>query len=94
MNQLTKNLACEWAKDNIHVNSVAPGVIKTSLVDKALVCILIRISILKTKIQFIGSNLYFCLYIFTFFSSGNLNFFVVSIIPMYLHFRVNLTPIL
>lgn len=32
MNQLTKNLACEWAKDNIRVNSVAPWYIKTSLV--------------------------------------------------------------
>ncbi|KAI7980052.1 hypothetical protein LOK49_Contig207G00001 [Camellia lanceoleosa] len=33
MNQLTKNLACEWAKDNIRVNAIAPGLIKTSLVD-------------------------------------------------------------
>ncbi|CAI9779063.1 unnamed protein product [Fraxinus pennsylvanica] len=33
MNQMTKSLACEWAKDNIRVNSVAPGLIKTSLVD-------------------------------------------------------------
>ncbi|XP_044473734.1 tropinone reductase homolog [Mangifera indica] len=33
MNQVTKNLACEWAKDNIRVNAVAPAVIKTSLVD-------------------------------------------------------------
>ncbi|KAL6978024.1 tropinone reductase I, partial [Sarracenia purpurea var. burkii] len=24
MNQLTKNLACEWAKDNIRCNCVAP----------------------------------------------------------------------
>ncbi|KAL8539093.1 hypothetical protein ACS0TY_000907 [Phlomoides rotata] len=32
INQLTKNLACEWAKDNIRVNSVAPWYIKTSLV--------------------------------------------------------------
>ncbi|KAJ8432260.1 hypothetical protein Cgig2_013913 [Carnegiea gigantea] len=31
MNQLAKNLACEWAKDNIRVNSVAPGFIKTPL---------------------------------------------------------------
>ncbi|KAL2328786.1 hypothetical protein Fmac_022213 [Flemingia macrophylla] len=29
MNQLTKNLACEWAKDNIRTNSVAPGAIRT-----------------------------------------------------------------
>ncbi|KAG6485928.1 hypothetical protein ZIOFF_054495 [Zingiber officinale] len=33
MNQLTRNLACEWAKDNIRTNSVAPGCIKTPLVD-------------------------------------------------------------
>ncbi|KAK9290652.1 hypothetical protein L1049_008825 [Liquidambar formosana] len=33
MNQLTKNLACEWAKDNIRANSVAPGVTRTSLLD-------------------------------------------------------------
>ncbi|XP_031247222.1 tropinone reductase homolog isoform X1 [Pistacia vera] len=28
MNQFTKNLACEWAKDNIRVNAVAPGLIR------------------------------------------------------------------
>ncbi|KAG6485920.1 hypothetical protein ZIOFF_054487 [Zingiber officinale] len=31
MNQLTRNLACEWAKDNIRTNSVAPGYIRTPL---------------------------------------------------------------
>ncbi|XP_050290501.1 tropinone reductase homolog At5g06060-like [Quercus robur] len=36
MNQLTKNLACEWAKDNIRSNSVAPWYIKTPLVDNVL----------------------------------------------------------
>ncbi|CAH9104172.1 unnamed protein product [Cuscuta epithymum] len=36
INQLTKNLACEWAKDNIRVNVVAPWYIKTSLVDHLL----------------------------------------------------------
>ena len=29
MNQLAKNLACEWASDNIRANSVAPWFIKT-----------------------------------------------------------------
>nr|CAD20555.1 tropinone reductase I [Calystegia sepium] len=33
INQVTKNLACEWAKDNIRVNSVAPWVIRTKLVN-------------------------------------------------------------
>ncbi|GLT95526.1 hypothetical protein SLE2022_132040 [Rubroshorea leprosula] len=33
MNQLTKNLACEWAKDNIRINSVAPWFIYTPLVE-------------------------------------------------------------
>lgn len=36
MNQLTKNLACEWAKDNIRINSVSPWYIKTSLVNHLL----------------------------------------------------------
>ncbi|XP_044370361.1 tropinone reductase homolog At5g06060 isoform X2 [Triticum aestivum] len=34
MNQLAKNLACEWAKDNVRINSVAPWYIKTSLVEE------------------------------------------------------------
>jgi len=33
MNQLTKNLACEWAKDNIRANTVAPWYTRTSLVE-------------------------------------------------------------
>ncbi|PWA66526.1 RNA-directed DNA polymerase, eukaryota, Reverse transcriptase zinc-binding domain protein [Artemisia annua] len=33
MNQLTRNLACEWANDNIRSNCVAPWLIKTSLTD-------------------------------------------------------------
>lgn len=36
MNQLTKNLACEWATDNIRTNCVAPWYIKTSLVEHLL----------------------------------------------------------
>ncbi|KAL8092261.1 tropinone reductase homolog [Apium graveolens] len=34
INQLTKNLACEWAKDNIRVNGVAPWVIRTQLIEQ------------------------------------------------------------
>jgi len=36
INQLTKNLACEWAKDNIRANSVAPWYIATSLTEGLL----------------------------------------------------------
>ncbi|XP_015873980.3 tropinone reductase homolog At2g29260, chloroplastic isoform X1 [Ziziphus jujuba] len=36
INQLTRNLACEWAKDNIRSNSVAPWYIKTSMVEQVL----------------------------------------------------------
>ncbi|KAL6644771.1 hypothetical protein ACP70R_016379 [Stipagrostis hirtigluma subsp. patula] len=36
INQLTKNLACEWAKDNIRTNSVAPWYIRTSLTEGIL----------------------------------------------------------
>ncbi|XWS07723.1 hypothetical protein CRYUN_Cryun41cG0014600 [Craigia yunnanensis] len=36
INQLTKNLACEWAKDNIRTNCVAPWYIRTPRVDPLL----------------------------------------------------------
>ncbi|KAH7672789.1 Short-chain dehydrogenase/reductase SDR protein [Dioscorea alata] len=36
MNQLTRNLACEWAKDNIRTNAIAPWYIKTSLTEPVL----------------------------------------------------------
>ncbi|KAI4345012.1 hypothetical protein L6164_012182 [Bauhinia variegata] len=36
INQLTKNLACEWAKDNIRTNCVAPGPIRTPLAETHL----------------------------------------------------------
>ncbi|KAM3739847.1 hypothetical protein ACB098_08G053500 [Castanea mollissima] len=36
INQLTKDLACEWAKDNIRSNCVAPWFIRTPLVEAAL----------------------------------------------------------
>ncbi|KAF3535194.1 hypothetical protein F2Q69_00020007 [Brassica cretica] len=35
MNQLARNLACEWASDSIRANSVAPTFIATPLVDNA-----------------------------------------------------------
>ncbi|MED6120947.1 hypothetical protein PIB30_025573 [Stylosanthes scabra] len=36
INQLTRNLACEWAKHNIRTNCIAPGPIKTNLAEKHL----------------------------------------------------------
>ncbi|PSR93133.1 Tropinone reductase [Actinidia chinensis var. chinensis] len=36
MNQLTKNLVCEWAKDNTRCNCFAPGFINTLLVQEVL----------------------------------------------------------
>lgn len=33
VNQFTKNLALEWARDNIRANAVAPGPVKTSLLE-------------------------------------------------------------
>ncbi|KAJ1422030.1 Short-chain dehydrogenase/reductase SDR [Sesbania bispinosa] len=36
INQLTKSLACEWAKDNIRTNCIAPGPIRTPLGERHL----------------------------------------------------------
>ncbi|KAB5552086.1 hypothetical protein DKX38_009397 [Salix brachista] len=36
LNQLTRNLACEWGSDKIRVNAVAPWIIKTPLLDASL----------------------------------------------------------
>ncbi|KAK1265742.1 Tropinone reductase 1 [Acorus gramineus] len=36
LNQTTKNLAFEWAKDNIRVNCVAPGFVETVLTKKVI----------------------------------------------------------
>lgn len=36
MNQLTRNLACEWARDGIRVNSVAPWYTATDLANQVL----------------------------------------------------------
>ncbi|KAI3890715.1 hypothetical protein MKW92_049016 [Papaver armeniacum] len=36
INQVTKNFACEWAKDNIRVNSVAPWSIKTPIIEREM----------------------------------------------------------
>ena len=43
MNQIAKNFACEWAKDNIRSNSVAPWYIKTSLVEDVISLILLML---------------------------------------------------
>ncbi|KAL9238742.1 hypothetical protein vseg_013125 [Gypsophila vaccaria] len=36
MNQLARSLACEWAKDNIRINSIAPWFIRTPLAQMVL----------------------------------------------------------
>ncbi|CAL9782839.1 unnamed protein product [Musa acuminata subsp. burmannicoides] len=36
LNQLTRSLACEWAKDNIRTNCVAPGSVRTPLMEPLL----------------------------------------------------------
>ncbi|XP_059310689.1 tropinone reductase homolog [Lycium ferocissimum] len=41
INQVTRSLACEWAKDNIRVNAVAPWIINTPMIEAA--CIRSRI---------------------------------------------------
>ncbi|KAH9736102.1 Tropinone reductase [Citrus sinensis] len=53
MNQLTKNLACEWAKDKIRVNSVAPWIIRTPLVDKVLLVLTINFLFFQKESTFL-----------------------------------------
>ncbi|KAL9428984.1 hypothetical protein AB3S75_030895 [Citrus x aurantiifolia] len=36
INQVTRNLACEWAKDKIRVNAVAPGLITTNHINSLM----------------------------------------------------------
>ncbi|XP_074310117.1 tropinone reductase homolog At5g06060-like [Silene latifolia] len=50
LNQLTKNLACEWAKDNIRVNAIAPGAIITSLTEDAFKDENGILKVLKTRV--------------------------------------------
>ncbi|XP_039142128.1 tropinone reductase homolog At2g29170-like isoform X2 [Dioscorea cayenensis subsp. rotundata] len=42
INQLMKNLACEWAKDNIRCNCIAPGHINTPLRSLMVRCLKIK----------------------------------------------------
>jgi Tropinone reductase 1 len=37
LNQFSKNIALEWAKDNIRANVVAPGPVMTILLENAMV---------------------------------------------------------
>jgi len=41
MNQFTRNLALEWAKDNIRANAVAPGPVMTVLSKSLMVYIFV-----------------------------------------------------
>lgn len=34
INQLAAHLACEWAKDNIRVNCVVPGLTRTAMIEQ------------------------------------------------------------
>ncbi|CAN1315300.1 Tropinone reductase homolog [Linum perenne] len=36
MNQMTRTLGCEWAKDNIRVNAIAPGLIQAPMLQNEL----------------------------------------------------------
>ncbi|KAF6176025.1 hypothetical protein GIB67_032648 [Kingdonia uniflora] len=54
INQITKNLACEWAKDNIRSNSVAPWYIRTSLVKRLLDKEFVENVISRTPLRRVG----------------------------------------
>jgi hypothetical protein len=76
MNQLTKNLACEWAKDNIRTNSVAPGYIFTSLMEGVRILLLfVVVAIHVYNVVYIGNSKWSPSYtkLFIFKHSKNLN---------------------
>ena len=54
INQLTKTLACEWAKDNIRSNAVAPWYIRTSMVEQ----VLLDCYLTNNRVQYHGSKGY------------------------------------
>lgn len=55
MNQITKNLACEWAKDGIRVNSVAPWYINTDLAKQVLANVEFKASVVgRTPAKRVG----------------------------------------
>ncbi|XP_028758497.1 tropinone reductase homolog At5g06060-like [Neltuma alba] len=55
INQLTRNLVCEWAKDNIRTNCATPGATKTSRANQALKDKkLLEDFITRTPLQMIG----------------------------------------
>ncbi|XP_047176874.1 tropinone reductase homolog At5g06060-like [Vigna umbellata] len=47
MDQFTRNVALEWAKDNIRANAVAPGPTWTSIFESFRVCLIYEIDILS-----------------------------------------------
>lgn len=44
MNQVVKNLACEWAKDNIRANAVAPWLTHTPMVEQVILKVVFFLS--------------------------------------------------
>ncbi|GMH35059.1 hypothetical protein BSKO_02927 [Bryopsis sp. KO-2023] len=81
MNQITKNLACEWAKDGIRVNAVSPWYIKTELANQVLskpgysesVCKETPMNRVGEPNEISGVVAFFCSKAATFITGQNLN---------------------
>lgn len=64
MTQMGYNLACEWAKDNIRINTIAPWYIDTPLVQPVLKdpVALNQVLEVSSTIYCISSNIVYCIY--------------------------------
>ena len=64
MTQMSYNLACEWAKDNIRINTIAPWYIDTPLVQPVLKdpVALNQVLEVSSTLYLISSNTVYCIY--------------------------------
>ena len=81
MAQMSYNLACEWAKDNIRINTIAPWYIDTPLVQPVLKdpVALNQVLQVSSVLYLISSSTVYCIYYL------NLYYFMYVYIFIYMY---------